>query len=187
MVIGIKQLNVKSKESITIKLSKETLQNNNENYHIVIESRNKYGLSLSTLQDILDMYLGNYIIYAQAMFSNRIKKKGFNNYFLDKKGHGIFDKNEVSKLFYDNIAEQYYFVPIQSNSLTSTTFQSVEEIITSTEGFSSGQKASRDHVVAWCESPWDYLVLIHTKLDRYYGSINKLRTLLEYIINKGIY
>lgn len=186
MIFGMKQLNTGKKELIEISLAKETYKNKKVRYLIVIKSNNRYGLSLKTFQEVLDIFLGNYIIYAQSLYSEKLEKKGFHDFFTDKKGHAILAKGELKEIFSNDIAEQYYFIPFKYNSLTSDIYEIIEERVSLVEGLKN-VNLSLNHFLAWSEWPWDYIAFVYIALEDYYNALIKLPSLIKYLIDQCIY
>mgnify|MGYP005841717675 CR=1 FL=1 len=184
-MFGFKTLNEKNKkELLTISLWECNIKGFPKRFLISIDSKNRFGASLGTMNYILELFFKKYVIFAYKMFTKKILyKKGFKNYFFDEEDYNaIFGQDELHNIFHNpGIAERFYFINIEYENLEKSLYEKCKEYVDFIEG-NIQRNFLEDIKIMGSEIVWSDLGIFYTSIDDYIKDIkNSLPQLLLYL------
>ena len=183
-MFGFKTLNVKNKkEKMQILVGENNIKGLPKTFLISIDSENRFGASLGTMNYILELFFKKYVIFAYKMFTKKILyKKGFKNYFFDEEDYNaIFGQDELHNIFHNpGIAERFYFINIDYENLEKSLYEKCKEYVDFIKGNIKG-KSFNIKIMA-SAVVWSDLGIFYTSIDDYIKDIkNSLPQLLLYL------
>lgn len=181
--ISIKLFNKKGKkEKIALDFRTAFLKNAPKVYVFSIDTKGKYGLSINTLKYILDLFFGEYIIFAQKLFhENKLKKMDKNNFYIDMNDYNaIISRKGIEYLFFNRVAEHYYLIPLKGDYLDEKIYKIAKSTIDYFEGGKESEYSIKNGRIMEAEDCFYEISILYLSLEDLFKDAKNISLLIKY-------